>query len=203
MIGIIDYGVGNIKAFANIFRTFGIKYKIVSDYSDILSSDKIILPGVGSFDSVMEKIHSSGLLIALNEFALDLKKPILGVCVGMQILSNYSEEGKSKGLGWIPGKVVKFEFDKINKLCTPQIGWNDVIPLEKDTLFANFQDNPKFYFLHSYYYVPENNNHILANSNYGKEFVSAVRNHNIFGTQFHPEKSHQYGIKLLQNFSKL
>lgn len=203
MIGILNYGVGNLKAFANIFKSLGFEHKIIQTADEILKVEKLILPGVGSFDSVMEKLEQANVLDQLSKFALIEKRPILGVCVGMQILAEASEEGKKKGLGWIDGQVKKFNFTNLaEKQMIPQIGWNEVlIKNQNSDLLKNLDVNPHFYFLHSYYFECNDSENIIAATDYGFEFCSAVNKGNIFGTQFHPEKSHHNGVQLLKNFA--
>lgn len=203
MIGILNYGVGNLKAFSNIFKSLGFEHKIIDVAEDILKVEKLILPGVGSFDSVMEKLEHANVLDQLSKFALIEKRPVLGVCVGMQILAESSEEGKKKGLGWINGKVKKFNFTNLlEKPMVPQIGWNEVLIKDpKSGLLNNLDIKPHFYFLHSYYFECNDPMNIIAVTDYGIEFCSAVNQGNIFGTQFHPEKSHHNGVQLLKNFA--
>jgi glutamine amidotransferase len=204
MIGILDYGVGNIKAFSNIYHFLDIPYTVISNSDQIQNIDRFILPGVGAFDSVMEKLEASNLLIPLEHEVLKNKKPILGVCVGMQIFAESSEEGEKKGLGWIPGKVKKFQSSFENSFISiPQIGWNSILPLSSSYLFKDLEKDAKFYFLHSYYYEPANTSMTISVTEYGQPFASAVGIENIMGTQFHPEKSHSNGIKLLKNFSEI
>ena len=199
----VDYGLGNTQAFANAYRRMGIETLIVSSPTDLRRASKIILPGVGSFDWAIRCLEQSGLRDALDEEVLGAKKPVLGVCVGMQMMALSSEEGTASGLGWIDASVVKFEVELLKKkLDLPHMGWNDVKPMTENTLFRGLQ-NPQYYFLHSYYMIPEKLEHTLATSNYGVEFASAVFKDNVFGTQFHPEKSHEWGGKLLKNFAEL
>jgi len=205
MIGILNYGVGNIKAFSNILKSLGFDFKVIESGEAILAVDKLILPGVGSFDSVMEKLEHANVMEELSSFALNKKRPVLGVCVGMQILADSSEEGQKKGLGWIKGKVNKFNFSNLKtKPMVPQIGWNEVLIKNQNcNLLKNLETNPHFYFLHSYYFECEKQLNAIAVTDYGFEFCSAVNHENIYGTQFHPEKSHQNGIQLLKNFATL
>ncbi|TGK48574.1 imidazole glycerol phosphate synthase subunit HisH [Leptospira bouyouniensis] len=205
MIGILNYGVGNIKAFSNILKSLGFDFKVIESGEEILSVDRLILPGVGSFDSVMEKLEHANVMDELSSFALKEKRPILGVCVGMQILADSSEEGQKRGLGWIKGKVKKFNFLNLEtKPMIPQIGWNEVLIKKQNcNLLKNLDTNPHFYFLHSYYFECENQANVIAATDYGFEFCSAVNHENIYGTQFHPEKSHHNGIQLLKNFATL
>jgi len=204
MIGIINYGSGNVQAIANIYNRTNFQYKIIQDPEQLKNVDKLILPGVGDFDETIKVLDSSGLRNALNEEVLVKKKPVLGICVGMQILSNDSEEGTQKGLGWINGNVKKFDILKIkNKPFIPHMGWNNVVPQINHDLFNKIYIELGFYFVHSYFFQPFSTNNILGTTIYGEEFTSAVFNDNIFGVQFHPEKSHSNGIQLLSNFASI
>jgi glutamine amidotransferase len=204
MIGIINYGSGNVQAIANIYNRTNFLYKIIQDPEQLKSVDKLILPGVGDFDETIKVLDTSGLRNALNEEVLVKKKPVLGICVGMQILSNDSEEGNQKGLGWIQGSVKKFNITKIKeKPFIPHMGWNNVEPKISHDLFRGIDNELGFYFVHSYYFNSLNSNNILATTFYGEDFTSAVFNDNIFGVQFHPEKSHSNGIQLLSNFARI
>ena len=204
MIGIINYGSGNVQAIANIYNRTNFQYKIIQDPEQLKNVDKLILPGVGDFDETIKVLDSSGLRNALNEEVLDKKKPVLGICVGMQILSNDSEEGTQKGLGWINGNVKKFDILKIkDKPFIPHMGWNNVVPQINHDLFNKIDIELGFYFVHSYFFQPLSSDNILGTTFYGEEFTSAVFNDNIFGVQFHPEKSHSNGIQLLSNFASI
>ncbi|MFZ2894325.1 MAG: imidazole glycerol phosphate synthase subunit HisH [Saprospiraceae bacterium] len=204
MIGIIDYGSGNINAIATIYKNLNIECVIVSNPNDLDSADKLILPGVGSFDETMRHMLNSGLKSKLDELVLVRKTPILGICVGMQILSNSSEEGSLNGLGWINGKVKKFEKEWFQtKPHIPHMGWNQITPRKSTPLFDNLDDELGFYFVHSYYFDCEDSDDTLAITDYGITFSSAVSKANIYGVQFHPEKSHGNGVNLLKNFAIL
>ena len=204
MIGIVNYGSGNVQAIANIYNRANIPFQIISEYERIKNVDKFILPGVGAFDATMKELNNSGLRDALDEQVLVLGKQVLGICVGMQILSNGSEEGKLKGLGWVDGIVKKFDDSKLKeKPYTPHMGWNSIEPLVDHELFKGVDNDLGFYFVHSYFFETINSKNILCNTYYGDYFSSAVYNNQIFGVQFHPEKSHSNGIKLLSNFAKM
>jgi imidazole glycerol-phosphate synthase subunit HisH len=203
MIALVDYGLGNIQAFANIYRRLGIEVWAAKVPEDLRRAQKIILPGVGAFDWAMTRLNESGLRQTLDEEVLQHKKPVLGVCVGMQMMARTSDEGHLPGLGWIDATVVKFDTRLFQgKTHLPHMGWNHAVPASADTLFAGI-DDPQYYFLHSFYMKPDRDENTLASSNYGLGFTSAVRSGNVYGTQFHPEKSHQWGIGLLKNFAEL
>jgi glutamine amidotransferase len=199
MITILNYGIGNIKAFQNIYNRLGITVEIATSSYQLSLAKKIILPGVGSFDWAMERLNNSGMRSTLEEMVLNYKIPVLGVCVGMQMMAESSEEGILPGLGWINAKVKRFEE---NKLRLPHMGWNNVSPKENHPLFKDII-YPKFYFLHSYYFSPETENLALATTEYGFQFTSVAYTDHIYGVQFHPEKSHFWGIQLLKNFAYL
>jgi len=204
MIGIIDYGLGNIKAFVNVYDRLSIPTKVIKSENDFEDVTKLILPGVGAFDHAMIKLNDSGLRDRLEKLVCMDKIPVLGICVGMQMLTKSSDEGNLPGLGWIDGKVKKFNTNDIQyKTKLPHMGWNNVVLIKENPLMKQLKDNPKFYFLHSYYFNCSDNSNVLSSTIYGKEFTSAVNNENVFGVQFHPEKSHQNGITLLNNFSLL
>lgn len=204
MIGIVNYGSGNIQAISNIYNRLNIPFKIIENPNELAKADKFILPGVGAFDATMKQLLDSGLKSALDLEVLIRKKPVLGVCVGMQILGNGSEEGTLPGLGWIKGKVKKFDFNKLSdKPFLPHMGWNTIEPKFNHDIFKDLDHELGFYFVHSYYFETEDSTSILGTSIYGDEFASAVFNNHIFGMQFHPEKSHFNGIQLLKNFANL
>jgi imidazole glycerol-phosphate synthase subunit HisH len=204
MIGIIDYGLGNIRAFGNVYKSLNIPAIVVKQPLDLKGISKVILPGVGAFDYAMQKLESSGIRAALEEKVLHHKIPVLGVCVGMQMLARSSEEGRLPGLGWIDGIVTKFEFSLSTRATyVPHMGWNNVTPLKMNGLFEKLDSQSLFYFLHSYYFKCEERSDIIAVTDYGGVFASAVNSGNVFGVQFHPEKSHRFGIQLLENFAKL
>jgi glutamine amidotransferase len=204
MIGIIDYGLGNISAFLSVYKRLNIPASVVRSPDELEGAERLILPGVGSFDHAMELLQKSGMYASLEDFVLTRRKPILGVCIGMQIMAKSSEEGVEPGLGWIRASVRKLGGAE-NKfpLRLPHMGWNDVVPVTKSMLFKGLEHNSRFYFLHSYYFDCEDSGAALAETDYGLRFVCAVNLSNIYGVQFHPEKSHEYGIRLLKNFSEV
>ncbi len=202
MIALVDYGLGNIQALSNIYRRLNIEVNCVSRAEDLRFAEKIVLPGVGAFDWAMSRLNDSGMRRMLDELVLERGMPVLGVCVGMQMLSNGSEEGGLPGLGWVPGKVRRFDESVLKtKTHLPHMGWNTVAP-KGHPLFAGI-DTPEFYFLHSYFFEPESAGNVLAETDYGTRFASAVYRDHIFGVQFHPEKSHDWGVQLLRNFVTL
>lgn len=205
MITLIDYGVGNLTAFLNVYKRLHIPVKVASKVEDVESATKLILPGVGNFDYAMKLFNQSGLRDVVHRKVISQNTPILGICVGMQMLADSSEEGVEKGLGWIPGSVKLFDFDERKlKLPMPHMGWNDVEPNQCDDLYAGFvKGDCRFYFLHSYYYLAEDDSYDIASSYYGDKFCCSVNKDNIYGVQFHPEKSHHFGELLLKNFAEL
>lgn len=201
MIVIVDYGMGNLASIKNMLKKIGVNSEITASPEKIEAAAKIILPGVGAFDNAMKNIEELGLYDILNQKVLVHKTPVLGICLGMQILMNKSEEGAKQGLGWIQGEVKRFDFRSMSSLLkVPHMGWNIVYPKDSNHLFKGLIRLPKFYFVHSYYVTCHAAEHVLATTSYGIEFASAVHKENIFGTQFHPEKSHKYGMLLLKNF---
>ncbi|MFO7256968.1 MAG: imidazole glycerol phosphate synthase subunit HisH [Bacteroidota bacterium] len=203
MITIIDLGMGNLASIKNMLKKIGVNAEISPDAEVIAKAKKIILPGVGAFDNAMTNIDALGLRSILNKKALEEKVPVLGICLGMQILMKSSEEGSLPGLGWIDGVVKRFRFDNANStLKVPHMGWNLISTQDDQHLFKGLQDS-KFYFVHSYYVECSDSSHSLATTTYGIVFTSSVHKDNIFGTQFHPEKSHRYGMQLLRNFATM
>jgi glutamine amidotransferase len=204
VIAIIDYGVGNVAAVSNIYKKLDIAAALVSTVEGLHESDRIVLPGVGSFDWAMERLNRSGLRPALDQAVLEQRKPILGICVGMQMLARGSDEGHLPGFGWIDGRVKRFDPQRGGKRTQlPHMGWNDVQPANSASLFADLSVGARFYFLHSYHFEVANAVNLLAETDYNGNFASAVQAANIFGVQFHPEKSHQWGVKLLSNFARI
>lgn len=204
MITIIDYGLGNIRAFVNVYERLNIMTKVARKAEDIKDATKIILPGVGAFDYAMSQLNASGMREELEKQVLKKKIPVVGICVGMQMLAKSSDEGKLPGLGWIDGEVKIFDTSLIPyKTQLPHMGWNSINPINNCTLLSGFDSLSRFYFLHSYYFVCNNQENIISTTEYGITYASAVNNDNIYGIQFHPEKSHTNGIQLLHNFAKL
>ena len=202
MITIVDYGMGNLGSVFNMFKKIGVSSRITSDLEEIKSATKLLLPGVGSFDKAMQKINSSGIREVLDQKVLVEKIPILGICLGMQLLINGSEEGQEKGLGYISASAKKFVFSN-KKMKVPHMGWNIVKKATPSLLTQDFEAESRFYFVHSYYVEVENQENSILKTTYGLEFDSAIQHKNVYGTQFHPEKSHKFGMKLFENFSKI
>lgn len=204
MIHIVDYGLGNIQAFVNMYKRLGFEPVRARTVVDLENARKIILPGVGAFDHAMELLAASGMRERLDDLVLAQRVPVLGICVGMQILANSSEEGTGQGLGWVPGRVCSFSGNPASaSLPMPHMGWNDVVPAPGCPLFSGLKDDARFYFLHSFYFEVANPVHSVAGAEYGFAFDCAVNNGNVFGVQFHPEKSHHWGAALLKNFAEL
>lgn len=203
MITIVDYGMGNLGSLLNMFKRIKVESEITSDLEKIVKAEKILLPGVGSFDIAISRIDEIGLREVLHKKAVIEKIPILGVCLGMQLLTNQSEEGNLKGLGLISANTIKFRFPD-NNFKIPHMGWNLVNHSKQSVLTENLPDEPRYYFVHSYYVKVDDEKNSILKTNYGGiEFDSAIAKDNIFGTQFHPEKSHKFGMKLLENFAKM
>ena len=201
-ITVVNYGLGNIQAFAHIYQRLNISVEIAETAGQIEKAEKLILPGVGAFDWAMKRLNDSGLRDPLDQAVLQKQVPILGVCVGMQMMAQRSEEGALSGLGWVDADVVRFDPVNSSGIPLPHMGWNNVQPMAVDSLFSDI-NAPRYYFLHSYCVMPRSSEHTLATAHYGSSFTAAVRKNHIFGTQFHPEKSHQWGISLLKNFAGL
>ena len=206
-ITIVDYKSGNISSVINSFKEVAkdkVKFEVTSDIKKIKSSDKVVLPGQGSFKSCVDGLNNiSGLIDALNEFAINNKKPLLGICVGLQMFADIGyEETETKGLGWISGKVLKID-NQNGKYKLPHIGWNQINIVKESTIFKNIENNSHMYFVHSYEFIPNDKNVISATTDYSSNIVCAVEKENIFGTQFHPEKSDKIGLKIIDNFIKL
>jgi glutamine amidotransferase len=203
MIAIVDYGMGNLTSIANMLHYIGATATITGDPKLIKDASKIILPGVGHFKRGMENLHESGLTDILNETVSLDKKPTLGICLGAQLMTMHSEEGDVDGLKWINANTVAFNKERMNGLKVPHMGWAEVDFIDKSPLWEGLPGESRFYHVHSYHFEVNEEQFVSATAVYGYEFVCAFRKDNIFGVQFHPEKSHKYGMNLLKNFSTL
>ena len=206
-VTIVDYKSGNISSVINSFKEVAqnkVKIEVTSDVSKIKSTDKVVLPGQGSFKSCVDALQSiNGLVDCLNDFVMNKKKPLLGICVGLQMFADVGyEESETKGLGWIPGKVTKIN-NRDGKYKLPHIGWNEINIVKDSKIFKNIKDKSHMYFVHSYEFVPNNQNSISATTEYSSKHVCAIEKENIFGTQFHPEKSDKLGLQIIDNFMRL
>jgi glutamine amidotransferase len=201
MIAIVDYNIGNINAVANMLQRLGLACRLANSADDIERADRIILPGNGAFDACMKNLNQSGLIPVLEHQVLKLKKPLLGICVGAQMLGFGSAEGQEAGLGWINMRVDRFP--ELSDLRIPHMGWNQVLPVQKEhSITKNMEIDARFYFVHSFFMKPQDRSDILFETNYGIDFASGVAHGNIIGVQFHPEKSHRFGKQLLEAFAK-
>lgn len=215
MITIVDYGLGNIQAFVNLYERLNIHIRLAKTANELQDASKIILPGVGAFDHAITLLENSGMRETLDKLVLQDKIPVLGICVGMQILANSSDEGILPGLGWIDGKVKKLApscdigaastdaTSVRSKLPLPHMGWNNIKYCSDNNIFCGLDVEPRYYFLHSYYFECADINNSIATVCYGNNFTCAVNKYNIYGVQFHPEKSHHNGVILLKNFAKM
>lgn len=204
MITIVDYGLGNLNSIKNMLRRLGVASEISGDPEKILNAEKLILPGVGAFDHGMNNLRSRGLEAPLNKKVMEERVPVLGICLGMQLLCEGSEEGKEPGLGWVPGKAIRFRFDGLNaSLKIPHMGWNGVSVTGASKLVNGFLPDMRYYFVHSYHVVCSDPKDVLMTVDYGGSVVAAVHRGNVLGTQFHPEKSHKFGMMLLKNFAEM
>lgn len=204
MITIIDYGSGNISAIANIYERLNVRYQIAKTPEEVKGAKKLFLPGVGAFDETISILDSTGFRTVLDVEVIQNKVPIIGICVGMQILAESSDEGILPGLGYIKGRVRKIDENTLmQKPKLPHLGWNTAELQRQHPLFKGIDEEIGFYFLHSYYFECSNQGDVLATTNYGNTFSSAVNSENVYGIQFHPEKSHNNGIQLLKNFAEL
>lgn len=203
MLVILDYGIGNVSSIHNILKKVGVDSIISGDKEVVATASKIIFPGMGAFDNCMVRFNESGLRDTVQKKALDEKTPVLGICVGLQMFMETSEEGNQKGLGWVSGATVKFKGDKMSTpLKIPNMGWLEVAPCKPSKLMENMQA-PRFYFAHSFHVVPSDSQDALMEAMYGYKFVTAIEKENLIGVQFHPEKSHRFGMQLLKNFATL
>ena len=204
MIHVVDYGLGNVQAFLTLYKRLGFEATRAKTAADLAGASKIILPGVGAFDHAIELLDHSGMRPTLETLVLQDKVPVLGICVGMQILASASDEGRLPGLGWVPGKVRSFRLgERSASLPLPHMGWNDVQTKPGSPLFAGLESDARFYFLHSYFFECDEPSHAAATAFYGLDFSCAVSAGNVYGVQFHPEKSHHFGAQLLKNFVEL
>ena len=204
MITIIDYGLGNVLAILNVYRRLNIPVIAAKSSADLVNVTKLILPGVGSFDHAMQQFEQSGMRQTVEMLVFQKRIPLLGICVGMQMLANSSDEGSLPGLAWIEGNVKRFDITLMSPGCNlPHMGWNEVKPIVVGGLFDGMEMGARFYFLHSYYYECLHQHNILAVTDYGGLFSCALRKDNIYGVQFHPEKSHHFGSQLLKNFAEI
>ena len=201
MITIVDYGIGNLGSIKNMFKRIGVRTAIENSLENISKASKIVLPGVGDFDNAMQRINNSGLREILDRKALQESIPVLGICLGMQLLTRSSEEGALPGLGWI--KATTSRFPKNSELKVPHMGWNVVFPIRESPISRNLSDETRFYFVHSYCVHVDNEEDSILKANYGISFDAAIQHKNIFGAQFHPEKSHKFGMQFLENFASL
>ncbi len=203
MMIIIDYGMGNLGSIKNMLKRLQVESSISSELKDIENADKLILPGVGAFDNGMKNLSEKGMLPILHDSVLKKKKPLLGICLGMQLLTKKSAEGALPGLGWIDAETVRFQFEKDLNLKIPHMGWNDSKRKMPSLLTEDIGEDPRYYFVHSYHVVCRHQENEILTTFYGFEFAAAIQKDNIFGVQFHPEKSHKFGMKILDNFCKL
>lgn len=201
LVVIVDYQTANLGSVVNMLRRIGAEALISSKVSDVERAEKIILPGIGSFDKGMASLHKLGIITALNKRILENKVPVLGICLGMQMFSESSQEGSASGLGWLKAKAVKFSFNE--KLRLPHMQWNALNLKQAVSLFDNMYENSRFYFAHSYHLVCQEESNVVSTTRYGYDFASSVKKDNIFGVQFHPEKSLKFGMRVLENFVKL
>jgi glutamine amidotransferase len=201
MISIVDYGMGNLGSIVNMFKRIGVAARITGDVDELARAQKILLPGVGAFDGAMQRIESSGLREVLDYKALQERVPILGICLGMQLLTRSSEEGERPGLGWIAASTRRFQ--SAPGLKVPHMGWNAVRVVQSSPLTRDLPKDARFYFVHSYYVVVDDERDSLLKAHYGTTFDAAISHQNIYGAQFHPEKSHRFGMQLLANFARI
>lgn len=204
MIAIVNYGLGNLTSILNMHRRLGIDAIITNNPEELQKADKLILPGVGHFDKGMQNLNESGLRTLLDKMVLQDKKDILGICLGAQLMTRGSEEGVEKGLGWVPADTIRFRIDNSSSLKVPHMGWTDLNFNKETPLFQNLPAEPRYYFVHTFHFkFDESTSTVIGECVYGYDFACAFQKENIYGVQFHPEKSHKFGMKLLENFSKI
>lgn len=202
MITIVDYGIGNLGSMANMLKKIGVPCRISANSDDILVAEKLILPGIGSFDQGIQSLRERALIEPLNRRVMYDRIPLLGVCLGMQLLGRSSEEGSSVGLGWIPAHSVCFRNTPgFRAVRVPHMGWNIARSVRADPIFAGLEETARFYFVHSYHVICDDPADVVATTPYGSDFISILRHGNVWGAQFHPEKSHRFGMQLLRNFA--
>lgn len=201
MISIVDYGMGNLGSIRNMLKRLDVPSQLVTQPEQIAAATRLILPGVGSFDAGMENLEKLGLIPVLNQRVLEEGVPVLGICLGMQLMTRGSDEGRRTGLGWVDARTVRFDAGT-DGLKIPHMGWNLVTPLRPSPLVDDLPEEPRFYFVHSYYVSCANAGDALLTTRYGGDFHSAFQRDNIWGVQFHPEKSHKFGMRLLGNFAR-
>ena len=202
MLTIVDYGTGNLGSIKNMLKKIGVPSAVTSSKKEIKKAEKLILPGVGAFDKGMKNLAELELIDTLCEKVIEDQTPILGICLGMQLLARNSEEGSMPGLGWIDAEIVRFKFKTQEKdLKVPHMGWNSVEMVHNSHIYDNMYTEPRFYFVHSYHMKCEDDSDVLTRTFYGYDFTSSVQHQNIIGVQFHPEKSHKFGMKILENFA--
>ena len=201
MIVIVDYGMGNVGSIVNMLKKVGAQANLSADPHEITSADKLILPGVGAFDSAMRNLQSRNLIPVLNDCVLQRRMPILGICLGMQLFTHGSEEGKLPGLGWLNARTIRFPSkEQAPMLRVPHMGWNTAHVVRSSVLFPDIAEHPRFYFVHTYNVVCDDKEDITSITHHGVDFASSFARGNVLGVQFHPEKSHKFGVKLLENF---
>lgn len=199
-VAIVDYGMGNLHSVQRKLDRIGVRGHVTSNPEEVLRADKLLLPGVGHFGKAMEHLEALDLLASLNEAVLARKTPILGICLGMQLFARGSEEGGASGLSWIDADVVRFAIDDMRRFKVPQMGWNDVRIARSTPLLEGLTEQSEFYFVHAYHMVCDDSTDVLCETDYGYTFASAVQRENVYGVQFHPEKSHDAGEAILRNF---
>ena len=203
MVGIINYGLGNLTSILNMHKRLSIDAVISSDRDVLKQADRLILPGVGHFRKGMENLQATGLQDFLQELVIVQQKPILGICLGAQLMTQFSEEGDVEGLGWVDARTVRFQPERLGNLKVPHMGWRDITPTSDTTILRDLPADPRFYFVHTYHFDFSIPDEVAATAVYGYEFACAFHKGNIYGTQFHPEKSHKFGMRVLQNFAHI